>query len=126
MVEDWLSLSNEAVETILLESARPRTRELYSRELVIFLGKGIPQSPDINVENFSKIFYVPLMKSLNNLINLRDLLSEENSKYSNNKSKMPSELYGTKDSPGHVALWIISLGHQKKTQFYNGLEKMNY
>ena len=113
MVEDWLSLSNEAVETILLESARPRTRELYSRELVIFLGKGIPQSPDINVENFSKIFYVPLMKSLNNLINLRDLLSEENSKYSNNKSKMPSETYGTKESPGHIALWIISLGHQK-------------
>ena len=113
MVEDWLSLSNEAVETILLEAARPRTRELYSRELVIFLGKGIPQSPDINTENFNKIFYVPLMKSLNNLINLHDILSEEKSNCSNNTSKMPSETYGTKDSPGHIALWIISLGHQK-------------
>ena len=86
MVEDWLSLSNEAVETILLEAARPRTRELYSRELVIFLGKGIPRSPDINTENFNKIFYVPLMKSLNNIINLRDLLSEERSNYSKNTS----------------------------------------
>ena len=28
-------------------------------------------------------------------------------------SLMPSETYGTKDSPGHIALWIISLGHQK-------------
>ena len=113
MVEDWLSLNNEAVDAILLESARPRTRELYSRELVIFLGKGIPQTPDINTENFNKIFYVPLMKSLNDLINLHDLLGEETTNHSNNKSKMPSELYGTKDSPGHVALWIISLGHQK-------------
>jgi hypothetical protein len=39
MVEDWLSLSNEDVHAILLESARPRTRELYSRELVNFLRK---------------------------------------------------------------------------------------
>ena len=28
-------------------------------------------------------------------------------------SLMPSETYGTKDSPGHIAFWIISLGHQK-------------
>ena len=114
MVEDWLSLSNSTVDAILLESARPRTRELYSRELVIFLGKGIPQTPDINTENFNKIFYVPLMKSLNDLLNLHDLLGEETSNHSNNKSKMPSETYGTKDSPGHIALWIISLGHQKE------------
>jgi hypothetical protein len=26
---------------------------------------------------------------------------------------MPSVTYGTRDSPGHVALWIISLGTQK-------------
>ena len=68
MVEDWLSLSNDSVNAMLLEAARPRTRELYSRELVIFLGKGIPQSPDVNSENFSKLFYVPLMKSLNDLV----------------------------------------------------------
>jgi hypothetical protein len=113
MVEDWLSLSNEEVHSILIESARPRTRELYSRELVMFLGKGIPQTPDINTENFNKIFYVPLMKSLNNLLNLHDLLSEDTSQHSNNISKMPSVTYGTKDSPGHIALWIISLGNQK-------------
>ena len=113
MLEDWLSLSNEAVDAMLLESARPRTREIYARDLIVFLGKGIPQTPDINTENFNKIFYVPLMKSLNDLINLRDLLSEETSNHSNNKSKMPAETYGTKDSPGHIALWIISLGHQK-------------
>ena len=114
MVEDWLALSNEAVHAILLESARPRTRELYSKELVIFLGKGIPQSPDINTENFNKIFYVPLMKSLNDLLNLHDLLSEETSKHSNNSLKMPSITHGTRDSPGHIALWIISLGAQKE------------
>lgn len=113
MVEDWLSLSNEAVNAILLESARPRTRELYSRELVIFLGKGIPQSPDINTDNFNKIFYVPLMKSLNDLLNLHDLLSEDTSNHSKNTSKMPSTTYGTRDSPGHIALWIISLGNHK-------------
>jgi hypothetical protein len=113
MVEDWLSLSNEDVHAILLESARPRTRELYSRELVNFLGKGIPQSPDISSENFNKFFYVPLMKSLNDLLNLHDLLSKDTSNYSNNASKMPSVTYGTRDSPGHVALWIISLGTQK-------------
>ena len=26
---------------------------------------------------------------------------------------MPTKSYGTKDSPGHIALWIFSLGHQK-------------
>ena len=113
MVEDWLSLSNDDVHAILLESARPRTRELYSRELVNFLGKGIPQSPDINSDNFNKFFYVPLMKSLNDLLNLHDLLSTDTSNHSNNASKMPSITYGTRDSPGHVALWIISLGTQK-------------
>jgi hypothetical protein len=113
MVEDWLSLSNDSVNAMLLESARPRTRELYSRELVIFLGKGIPQSPDVNSENFSKLFYVPLMKSLNDLLHLHDLLSEDTSNHSANLSKMPSVSYGTRDSPGHIALWIISLGAQK-------------
>jgi hypothetical protein len=113
MVEDWLSLSNDSVNAMLLEAARPRTRELYSRELVIFLGKGIPQSPDVNSENFSKLFYVPLMKSLNDLLHLHDLLSEDTSNHSNNLSKMPSVTYGTRDSPGHIALWIISLGTQK-------------
>ena len=113
MVEDWLSLTNSQVQEVLVESARPRTRELYSRELVLFLGKGIPQTPAVNVENFSQLFYAPFMKSLNDLLHLYDLLSEETSSYSTNKSKMPSPTYGTRDSPGQIALWILSLGSQK-------------
>ena len=38
MVEDWLSLTNPEVQEILVEAARPRTKELYSKEIVIFLG----------------------------------------------------------------------------------------
>ena len=113
MVEDWLSFSNPTVQEILIEAARPRTKELYSRELILFLGKGIPQSPDINTENFSKIFYGPLMRSLNDLLSLYNLLSEETSPLSNNAAKMPVGTYGTKDSPGHISLWILSLGSQK-------------
>jgi hypothetical protein len=113
LVEDWFSLTNEVVQAILLEAARPRTRELYSRDLVVFLSKGIPQSPPMSTENFAKKFYVPLMKSLNDLIHLHDLLSDETSKFSTNKAKMPATSYGTKESPGHIALWLISLGAQK-------------
>jgi hypothetical protein len=112
LVENWLSLSNETVQAILIEAARPRTRELYSRDLVLFLGKSIPQSPPMNTDNF-KSFYPQLMKTLNDLVQLHDLLSEETSKFSNNKAKMPPAGYGTKESPGHIALWLISLGSQK-------------
>ena len=55
LVENWLSLSNDSVQAILIEAARTRTRELYSRDLVLFLGKGIPQSPPMSTENFSKL-----------------------------------------------------------------------
>jgi hypothetical protein len=65
MVEDWLSLTNPEVQEILMEAARPRTKELYSKEIVIFLGKGIPQILSISTDNFSTSFYAPLMKSLN-------------------------------------------------------------
>lgn len=113
MVEDWLSFPNPSVQEILIEAARPRTKELYSRELILFLGKGIPQNPDINTDNFSKLFYGPLMRSLNDLLSIYNLLSEETSTLSNNAAKMPVGTYGTKDSPGHISLWIISLGSQK-------------
>ena len=113
LVENWLSLSNDSVQAILIEAARPRTRELYSRDLFLFLGKGIPQSPPMSTDNFSKIFYAPLIKSLNDLTQLHDLLSEETSKFTNIKAKMPPTGYGTKESPGHIALWLISLGSQK-------------
>jgi hypothetical protein len=113
MVEDWLSLSNDEVHSILIESARPRTRELYSKELIMFLARGIQQNFDVSTDFFSKMFYVPLMKSLNNMLNLHDLLSQETSNHSNNTSKMPSTSYGTKESPGHIQLWISSLANQK-------------
>jgi hypothetical protein len=113
MVEDWLSLSNLEVQAILVEAARPRTKELYSKELILFLGKGIPQAPSITTENFSSTFYAPLMKSLTDLHHLNDLMSEETSNYSTNKSKIPVQGYGTRDSPGQIALWLISLGTQK-------------
>ena len=77
MVEDWLSLNNDEVHSILIESARPRTRELYSKELIMFLARGIPQHIHMSTDNFSTTFYVPLTKSLNNMLNLHDLLSQE-------------------------------------------------
>jgi hypothetical protein len=113
MVEDWLSLTNSEVQAILVEAARPRTKELYSKELVLFLGKGIPQTPSISTDNFSTSFYAPLMKSLNDLLHLHDLMSLETSNHSVNVSKIPVPGYGTRDSPGQVALWLISLGTQK-------------
>ena len=67
----------------------------------------------MSTDNFAKLFYAPLMKSLNDLVQLHDLLSEESSKFSNNKAKMPPTGYGTKESPGYIALWLISLGSQK-------------
>jgi hypothetical protein len=115
IAEDWLSLDNTLVQEILIESARPRTREMYSKELILFLGKDIPQTIPICTDNFSKVFYAPLVKSLNDLLSLYDLLSAETSNHSNNKSKMPIEGYGTTSNPGHVSLWILSLGLQKNS-----------
>ena len=102
MVEDWLTLNNSTIHHILLAAARPRTKDFYARELILFLGKGIPQSPPVNTENFSKLFYIPLIKSLNDMLHLYDLLSEETSNTSNNKSKMPVSGYGTSDTPDHI------------------------
>lgn len=113
MVNDWLSFPNELVQEMLLEAARPRTREQYSQELIRFLIKTIPQSPDINAENFNKVYFEPLMKSLHDLLHLHDLLSADTSNFSNNASKMPPTHYGTRETPGHIQLWIISLGSQK-------------
>ena len=57
-MENWLSLSNEMVQAILIEAARPRTRELYSRELVLFLGKSIPQEYSSVTSNEYRQFQV--------------------------------------------------------------------
>lgn len=113
MVNDWLSFDNELVQDMLLEAVRPRTREQYSHELVRLLLKTIPQYPEINAENFSKIYFDPLMKSLQDLLHLHDLLSADTSNFSNNASKMPPTSYGTKENPGHIQLWMISLGCHK-------------
>jgi hypothetical protein len=113
MVEDWLSFSNTKVQEILVEAARPRSKDLYTKELIFYLGKDIPQSPGINADNFSKLFYTPMIRSINDLYNIYTLLSEETSNLSNNAAKMPIETYGTKESPGHIQLWLISLGDQK-------------
>ena len=113
LVEDWLSLSNTEVQAILVEAARPRTRELCARELILFLGKHIPQHPPVNPDNFSKLFYGPMVKSLTDLQHLCSLLSADTSAYSNNLGKMPVPGYGTKDTPGQIQIWIISLGTQK-------------
>ena len=115
LVEDWLSLSNAEVQAILVEAARPRTREMCARELILFLGKDIPQSPPISPDNFSKLFYGPMVKSLTDLQHLCSLLSADTSPYSNNSSKIPVSGYGTKDSPGQIQIWAISLGSQKNS-----------
>ena len=113
MVEDCLSLTNSEVQAMLVEATRPRTKELCSKELVLFLGKGIPQTPSISTDNFSSTFYAPLMKSLTYLLHLHDLMSEKTSNHSANKSKMPVPGYRTRDSPGQIAQWLIPLGAQK-------------
>ena len=113
MVNDWLSFDNDVVQEMLLEAVRPRTRVQYSQELVVLLFNSVPQLTEINVENFSRLYFDPLMKTLQDLLHLHDLLSVETSNFSNNASKMPPTFYGTKENPGHIQLWIISLGSHK-------------
>ena len=74
---------------ILLEAARPRTREMCARELILFLGKDIPQSPPVNPNNFSKLFYEPIVKSLTDLQHFCSLLSADTSPYSIKIFKIP-------------------------------------
>ena len=47
------------------------------------------------------------------MVHLYSTLSQETSSLNTNKSKMPAAGMGTKESPGHIALWLISLGIQK-------------
>ena len=94
-------------------TARPRTREMCARELILFLGEDIPQSPPVNTDNFSELFYGPMVKSLTDLQQLCSLLSADISPNSNNISKIPVPGHGTKDSSGQVQIWVISLGSQK-------------
>ena len=61
VIEDWLSLTNPKVSEIILEAVRPRTKEKHSQEMILYLGKHIPQSPPVNAENFARTFYGPLI-----------------------------------------------------------------
>ena len=54
-----------------------------------------------------------MVKSLTDLKHLCSLLSADTSPYSNTISKIPVPGYGTKDSPGQIQIWAISLGSQK-------------
>ena len=108
MIEDWPSLSNSTVSEILLEAVRPRTKIKYAREVVLYLEKHTPQSPPVNAENFARTFYGPLIESLSSMLHLYDLLSHDSSNISNNASKMPVSGMGTRESPGHTSLWLIS------------------
>ena len=53
VIGEWPSLTNSKVSEILLEAVRPRTKEKYSQEMILYLGKRIPQSPPVNAENFA-------------------------------------------------------------------------
>ena len=77
--------------------------------MILYLGKHIPQSPPVNAENFARTFYGPLIDSLS----LYDLVKHGSSNISNNASKMPVSGIGTKESPGDISFWLISLGQQK-------------
>ena len=53
------------------------------------------------------------MDSLMSMVHLYSTLSQETSSLNTNKSKMPAAGMGTKESPDHSALWLISLDIQK-------------
>ena len=74
MVEDWLSFSNTKIQEILVEAARPRSKDLYTKKLILYLGKDIPQKMYINADNFSKLFYAPMIRSINDLYIIYSIL----------------------------------------------------
>ena len=87
--------------------------------MTLYLGRhNIPQSPPVNAENFARTFYGPLIDSFCSMLHLYDLLSHDSSNVSNNASKMPVPGMGTRESPGHISLWLISLGQQKDAFFF--------
>ena len=70
MVDDWLPLNNAKINAILVEAARPRPRELC----ILLLREDNPQSTPVNPDNFSKLFYGPMVKSFTDLQQLCALL----------------------------------------------------
>ena len=114
MCEKWLTFDNKLVLKILVEACRPRTREQCAKEFMMFLSIAIPQKFKVNADNFSRDFYKPMMKSLRDLDHLSALFMKDSSIRTQNKATVPVEGSGTRDNPGLIQVWILSLGIQKK------------
>ena len=113
MCEKWLTFDNKLVLEILVEACRPRTREQCAKEFIMFLSIAIPQKFKVNADNFSRDFYEPMMKSLHDLDHLSALFMKDSSIRTQNKATVPVEGFGTRDNPGLIQVWILSLGIQK-------------
>ena len=113
MCEKLLTYDNKLVLEILVEACRPRTSEQCAKEFIIFLSVAIPQKFKINADNFSRDFYEPMMKSLHDLDHLSALFMKDSSIRTQNKATVQVEGFGTRDNPGLIQVWILSLGIQK-------------
>jgi hypothetical protein len=126
LLEDWFSFNNDSIQAMILEACRPRSRVEYSEQLVLFLGKCIPQSPIINSENFQPLYYSLFMKSLSDMLGLYEIMSRDTTSFTINKHKMPTQEYGSRDSPGHIQCWLISLGVHKEAMLnYLGKDELS-
>ena len=110
MCEKLLTYDNKLVLEILVEACRPRTREQCAKEFIMFLSVAIPQKFKINADNF----YEPMMKLLHDLDHLFALFMKDSSILTQNKATVPVEGFGTRDNPGLIQVWILSLGIQKE------------
>ena len=114
-VEKWLTFDNKLVLEILVEACRPKTREQCAKDFIMFLSISIPQKFKVNADNFSKDFYEPMMQSLHDLDHLSALFMKDSSIRSQNRSTVPVESFGTRENPGLIQVWILSLGIQKES-----------
>ena len=113
--EKWLTFDNKLVLEILVEACRPKTREQCAKDFIMFLSISIPQKFKVNADNFSKDFYEPMMQSLHDLDHLSALFMKDSSIRSQNRSTVPVESFGTRENPGLIQVWILSLGIQKES-----------
>ena len=58
--------------------------------------------------------YEPMIKSLHDLDHLSALFMKDSSIRTQNKATVPVEGFGTRDNPGLIQVWILSLGIQKE------------
>ena len=75
----------------------------------------ILQKFKVNADNFSRDFYEPMVKSLHDLDHLSALFMKDSSIRTQNKATVQVEGFGTRDTPGFIQVWILSLGIQKET-----------